>query len=116
MNSDTPRTDALRAKYPFSKSNFFDILSEYQNLERLLIQECKDHFRNVETERGLKSQKRQRIQDLERENQQLRDGLKVCKEALKEIDDDLKENMPEYERLNSANLALSHPAVQGLKD
>lgn len=32
--SDTPLTDALRVKYPFSKSNFFDILIEYQNFER----------------------------------------------------------------------------------
>lgn len=34
------------------------------------------------------------------------------KEALKEIDDDLKENMPEYERLDSTGAALSHPLMK----
>lgn len=52
------------------------------------------------------------IERLERENQQLREAVTVCAVALKEIDDDLKENMPEYERLDSTNKALAHPAVQ----
>lgn len=131
MNSYTPRSDALRAKYPFSKSNFFDVLIEYQNLERLLIQECEDHFKNVETERELKTQKRQRIQELERENQQLFDGLKVCVKAAQDVIDEVEyfagssrdvrtslSNAPSLFRnsLRPLKEALSHPAVQALKE
>lgn len=69
-----------------------------RSLERELIQERKDHFKNIETERELKSQKRQKIESLERELiatqlelQKWKDGCLVnadnAKDALRRSDE-----------------------------
>jgi len=52
---------------------------------------------------------------LERENQQLRDGFRVCGATLKAHDSvQLTITIPQWETLKIK--ALSHPAVQSLKD
>lgn len=58
--SRTPRTDAV-------DRNIEALVEHAEKLEVLLWEEGIKHFRNIETERELKSQKTQKIQELERE-------------------------------------------------
>lgn len=52
--------------------------------------------------------------DLQYQLSSAQEALKLAVEALTDIDYDLKDNMPEYERLESTTIALSHPAIQAI--
>lgn len=52
--------------------------------------------------------------DLKHQLSSAQEALKLAVEALTDIDYDLKDNMPEYERLESTTIALSHPAIQAI--
>lgn len=81
--SDTPRTDALRAKLTGNAFSTSDIYECLQNSE-----------------------------SLERENQQLRDDLKQCAEIIKWLDENTNRCYP-IEHNKRVTSALSLSSVQG---
>lgn len=138
FTSNTPRTDALRHGHPLQvKSSWAgEILDSHESLERELNQERIKHFQNVETERRLKSEKREQIQALERDLAAAQALLKQCGEAL----DDLKQScisiifpllnkkgdssiamwLPEQMQVSKAmqdtDTALSHPLMKQIME
>lgn len=89
MNSETPRTDAVKFVVDIFEDGYH---KRYQTVSTV-----------------------EHAEQLERENQQLRDGLKGCAAVLNAHDAvQLSITIPQWETLRIK--ALSHPAIQALKD